>query len=136
MVNVPTRVTKKTATCIDHLFTKYDLQVDELHEGITDHSMILFHLCIKDIVGDQRVTSDHPRVSIPLKIKIDYDRFQNEVAEADWSPVLNETDVSKAFSTFHEILLNKASLSKATIINNNSGNNLKPWMTKRLVKKI
>ena len=103
LINRPTRVTEKTATIIDHIYTNnYDVE-SKLHQGIliTDTSD---HFAIFHILQDELNSAN---VEEPVLVRhvndINLIRFQNDILNVNWTSVYECTNAQSAFTKFFEI---------------------------------
>lgn len=99
VVNVPTRVTSVSATCIDHVFIRdyyfgtINYRVE--HRGITDHAFV--SLFVAPIVqGRERVES----VINNTIVKIDYEKLNECLESENWNFVYNCESIEASFVLF------------------------------------
>jgi hypothetical protein len=134
-MNLYTRVTAYTKSCIDHIFVrsndldKYRSALVKLN--ITDHYAVALSVQIKDVKNDNDATTSHNLVS-----KINFDNLNDNLSAEDWTIVLDESDVNKAMSLFIEIL--QRNITRATSCSTVSAKDRKinPWMTTAILKSV
>lgn len=132
LINTPTRITSGSKTCIDHAFFRSRSSLTcitgTLDIGVTDHLMIFCSIEIPIAVEQKYVKKT-------LKM-IDYKVLVDILSNSDFSTVFNTLDVNVAYNKFSEIV-NLAVLQSTTENKcSNRYNKLKPWMNKRLIKRI
>lgn len=99
-INKPTRVTSKSATLIDNIFTNNYCSFDSaingiLYTDVSDHFPI-FHIDVLSSVdnGPKYVQKrDFNKIAI--------EKFNNLIAEVDWNDVMSSDDTKNAYSLFH-----------------------------------
>ena len=99
VITKPTRVTSKSATLIDNIFTNNIFQADKvltgiLHSDITNHYPI-FHIS-QDHVSHNEDQYIKRRISSPENIV----NFTNKLNEHNWDHVLSNQDPQSAYSAF------------------------------------
>jgi len=130
LINIPTRITLNTISCIDHIFSNSELgsQITPLvcDLDLTDHlsTMIIIDKCS----GSNNLYND-----LNYKNKLNYNKLINLVANLDWNCVYNEMDVNLALDIFVDEI--KEALNKSTIKVkiNNKNKPRKEWITKSLI---
>ena len=136
LINRPTRVTQKTATLIDNIFTN-NLDVNrKFHNGIlytdiSDHFPV-FH--ISEVENLQR--QEKRSIYIRNHNLDNLTAFKNALSMKDWSDLYSITDPQAASTFFHNdmnMLLNSClPLKKVTL----KLNRRSPWITNGLRKSI
>ena len=137
LITKPTRVTEKTATLIDHIWTN-NFDVDTNHiQGIlctsmTDHYAI-FH--IAGNISHDNIVKDLPNLRRDIGQK-NIKKFIDEMKIISWQSVLDENNTHLAYSKFHEIVSSKYNacfplkkISKQYYVN-------KPWLSWALKESI
>ena len=133
VINKPTRVSKRSMTCIDHIYTNSFINQD-LTSGIikTDYSD---HFPV--FVIDKNMSSTNYPDMIVKKIRPFNEKnvndFKNNVIMTDWSLVLETEDPNQSYSVFLKQFLtiyNKSFPVKAITIKRKQLIN--PWITKGL----
>ena len=137
LITKPTRVTEKTATLIDHIWTN-NFDVDTHHiQGILCTSMT-DHYAIFHIAGN--TSNDNAPKGLPL-MRRDMSqknimKFIDEMKLTSWQSVLDENNTQLAYSIFHEIVSSTYNtcfplkkISKKYYVN-------KPWLTSALKESI
>ena len=99
----PTRVTKDTATLIDHILTiNFDVQSHHnqgiLCSSISDHYSV-FHIAAKTQKGLDSNDQSQPVLQRNFNQR-NIKRFINEVRHIDWQIVMDSNDVQDAYSNF------------------------------------
>ena len=102
LVNKPTRITDKTATCIDHIWSNiFDDRIISgiITEMIADH-MATFQSCN---VGFRKETSKNVKNVRKVK-KIDYSMVESTLDEVNVDRILNCSDVNVAYSHLQDCI--------------------------------
>ena len=128
LINKPTRITERSSTLIDLLFSNTTHRVTDhgvIHLTISDHSMIF-------CVVKSGVTKA-PGKTIEYRSFKNYSKedFVNDLKDVDWESVANKEDVDSAVSTWNKLFTNiadrHAPVRKARIHGVRC-----PWMNSRL----
>ena len=135
LITRPTRVTNKSATLIDNIYTNDVQNISSYIQGlliteITDHYPI-FH-CNKTIKEKEKDLYIWKR-SVNTK---NTETFSNLLSKADWSDVYSNTNAQEAFTKFHnklKLLYDEAFPKKRIKIKYNCK---KPWLTEELKQAI
>ena len=136
-ITKPTRITSKTATLIDNIFTNsYSKQTAGLIlTDISDHLPIFISTNLTVYEKDNKGTKVNARDVNDENIR----NFKNKLCQVDWDNVCNSTDVDVSYSCFIEkfnLLYNECfpikSLKKRIRINKPKS----PWITYSLLKSI
>ena len=134
-MNLPTRVTSQSKTCIDHIFVRSnDLSQYEsalLHLDITDHYPIILKLNTCSTKNNSATASSNHSVE-----KINFDMLKEFLSNTDWTVVLSELDVNTAMGLFIEIL--QLNIKKATYTKHQTAKKrkIKPWMTTAILNSV
>ena len=129
MINIPTRITSNSATCIDHIFAKTSVNcmttsiVCDL--DLTDHlatMIILDTMAVTDSVSDKQ-----------FKSKIKYDKLLKLIADINWNNVYNEIDLNLALNQFIKIIEQTIESSQTKIRIHSKNKPRKEWITESLI---
>lgn len=133
LINEPTRVTKKSKTCIDLILTNYKSFVNKAYVqdyGLSDHKSVNIKLRLENL--------PHPNKKPWVVEKRVYTNkriicMKNSLKEIDWTTITkNSTDINTNYTTFHLILqnlLNKHIPKEYIKIRDKP---IKGWLTKSL----
>ena len=107
LITKPTRVTRESATLIDHVLTN-NFDINSKHvQGILCTS-ISDHYAIFHIAGNAGITSaDDIPVLKRNFTQNNMTRFTNEMENVDWEFIKNIDDTQTAYSVFHNLLVEK-----------------------------
>ena len=101
LINRPTRVTDKSATLIDHIFSNNYINNLSLYQGvmvtdITDHYPV-FHIThsLENLTAPEEYY-----MTRKMNVK-NYDKFKKAVSLFDWSNVMNDNSCKNAFTLFY-----------------------------------
>lgn len=147
LINCPTRVTKVSQTCIDHVFVRsvnkheFDFKAEVLQTQITDHYATLLtvrRVSGGDGRGDGRSAdrSASPPPS-PTSTRLCTDTLLALLNTVDWSIVKTQIDASLAYDIFETQLL--TCIAASTFEEKKSNMNkkkLKPWITNSICNRI
>ena len=133
IITVPSRITERSATLIDHIFTNSKQETylgGAILTSLSDH-LAVFYLQTKK-AKRERVKPIFTRDFSKQNIDI----FKQKLSESDWSNVLNDFNPETAFKSFHDSIDEKFKLSFPII---EKKQNLRkhpksPWMNKELLK--
>lgn len=130
-INLPTRVTNESATCIDHIFGKLNENIKATpmiyDNGITDHFSTLLFLEIEPNCNVKKVDPIFYK-------KIDYRKLNCNIETENWNDIYNETDVNLAVEKFIRKIhfyIEEASTSKKKRVSNRAR---KEWITTGILK--
>ena len=137
LITKPTKVTKDTATLIDHIFTN-NFESDTKHvQGILCTS-ISDHYAVFHITGNGSKSSlcdQEPPLGRNM-CHANIVKFREAMSTIDWREILSMSDAQVAYSSFHRILSEKYNncfpirkISKRYFDN-------KPWLTAALKESI
>lgn len=103
-INSPTRVSTETSSCIDHLFVRKKININNLNlksfiinTDVTDHYPIMLN-----INSGKNINSPQEQLDNSYE-KLDYAMVKHKISSQDWSAVLNFNDPEQATNTFVEI---------------------------------
>jgi hypothetical protein len=133
-VNVPTRISNISSTCIDHVFYRCsDVVINSSVEDlcITDHCAIFVNFLCND-----RYMPSNRKVNDRNKILINFDKLNNLLLMESWSSVLSQPDISSAFDLFFSTLSKYISRCEYVARPNRKFLKLKPWMNNALLFEI
>ena len=137
LINRPTRVTENTSTLIDNIFCggQPSIKSSILISDISDHFPIIasFPLSIKNTknMNDNTFSRDFGFENMQ--------RFKGDLGATDWSNVLNESDVEKAYDKFLEVLISLYEKNFPLLNKKQKGRRKSPqmpWVSKSLLKCI
>ena len=134
-VTLPTRVSRSSATLIDHLFTNIESSLaGTIRTDITDHYSNF--LLIKLLKEKRHENPTH--VSYRPMTDKTVEKLNLLLTSADWTDVYDRTDPTEAYSIFlHKYLsfLDKAMPQKKVCFNKYKHKS-QPWITKGLLKSL
>jgi hypothetical protein len=134
-ITEPTRVTPKSATLIDHVYTA-DIEcvtskVTELH--IADHSAVS---CTIMHSNEQENKQHHKLNSLRSMKHLNVDKLQDDLRKVQWSSLLhNASDVNEMLHIFYNNYLSIWNIH-AAIITCRSRKRRTPWMTEAVLSLI
>ena len=136
LITKPTRITEKSATLIDHIFTNnFDIKYQHiqgiLQTGISDHFPI-FHIAnnIESSLVEQPYFF---RRNICQKTLCD---FSEKISRIDWTFITEEVDAQRAYSLFHNKLSDLYNLCFPYQKLKRKYSNRKPWLSLELKESI
>ena len=136
VITKPTRITKNSATLIDHILTdKINIDSDHI-EGIlgcsiSDHYDI-FHVTVACCVN---ATEENPVMKRDMSTK-NFQNFFSEINTIDWSCVTEIDDTNLAFTELHGIIIKKCNFCFPFKKQKKVYFNRKPWLTAILKQSI
>lgn len=132
-VNIPTRVTRETESCIDHIFIKYNNRFTTmtLENTITDHYPTIIHLPTSN-THVQNGTQTTPR----LGYSINYKRLKQHLQTETWTPVYNNLQPYNLFTSFYSILSSHVTNNTNFFRRKKNIKPIKPWITRGLIESI
>ena len=132
IVNEPTRITKYSSTCLDHIFFRHNCQtiidgasVD--HLGISDHALLSSCIMLR---SSSSVTQSKNPV---LRTSIDMDALNEFLLKEDWNVVYACNNSNNAFSIFINGLKHYIDACSSSNVISNRKRRLKPWMTSHIL---
>ena len=103
VINKPTRVTKKTATTVDHIFinsvTTTRFKKGIIKSDISDHFPIFF---VTDYNIHIKETKEHFIFRLDLS-DISVEKFKYKLCTVSWDSITNSSDTNKTYDNFIEI---------------------------------
>lgn len=134
LIEVPTRITDQSQTCIDHVYvkmsdcSKMSVEAEVIDNDVTDHCMLNVSL---SVCGGRR------EASCPTpSYRIDYDSLSCLLDKVDWTFVYSQNNASFAYDVFSNILKDCLEKSKREIRCDNSYKKIKPWINNYICMKI
>ena len=137
LITKPTRVTKDTATLIEHIFTN-NFETDSKHvQGILCTS-ISDHFAVFHITSDVSKSSlCDPEPSFGRNMcHANIVKFRDTMSAIDWREILTMSDAQVAYSSFHQIISEKYNKCFPIRKINKRYFNNKPWLTPVLKESI
>ena len=136
LITKPTRVTRESATLIDHVLTN-NFDINSKHvQGILCTS-ISDHYAIFHIAGNAGITSaDDIPVLKRNFTQNNMTRFTNEMENVDWEFIKNIDDTQTAYSVFHNLLVEKFNSCFSLKSIKKAYYTKKPWLTAALRESI
>ena len=137
LITKPTRVTKDTATLIDHIFTN-NFETDSKHvqgilcTSISDHFAV-FH--ITGNVSKSSLCDSEPSFGRNM-CHANVVKFRDAMSVIDWREILSMRDAQVAYSSFHKIISEKYNKCFPIRKINYRYFNNKPWLTPALKESI
>lgn len=130
LINIPTRITTDTISCIDHIFAKYslDCQITPIVSDLelTDHlaTMLSIHKC-STLSTDNKISH--------LTNKLNFNELVKRVENIDWNSIYNEKDVNLTFDSFVSIIEESIEAATTKVRRKNKNKPRKDWITKGLI---
>ena len=121
LINTPTRITQKTATCIDHCYTNtkkgiHNFGIGTL--GISDHSPIF---CSKSSIELKNTNKNHVYIQFRSMKHFNKEMFLSDLKEVPFDNVLSTTNPDSAldifYSLFNTVLNKHAPIKKIRVKN-------------------
>ena len=109
LITKPTRVTRESATLIDHVLTN-NFDINSKHVQGISYTSISGHYAVFHIAVNAGITSaDGTPVLKRTFSQNNMTKFANEMENVDWEFIKKKTidDVKTAYSTFHNLLIEK-----------------------------
>jgi Reverse transcriptase (RNA-dependent DNA polymerase) len=137
-INIPTRSTATTNTCIDHIYlhSSKDCEILPvvLQTSVTDHFATSFSWNSKASTFDQQKDKNNT----PIYRKIDYEMLEEELSKTEWKNVLECENPDLALEKFMCTLRRALDNSTSAIQSQNKSRfrKIKPWITKGLIVSI
>ena len=134
----PTRVTKDTATLIDHILTN-NFDVESHHNQGILCSSISDHFTVFHIAGNKMGvdTTDQSRPVLQRNFsQRNINRFINEMNNVDWKPTLDLNELEAAYNNFQMKLTNLYNICFPLTKVKKRYYTKKPWLTSGLKESI
>ena len=135
VINKPTRVTKNTATAIDHIFinsvTTTKFKTGIIKSNISYHFLIFF---VADYNIHIKETKEHFKFRRDLS-DFSVEKFKYKLHTVSWDSITNSSDTNKAYDNFIETfssLCDECFPKKKIKLKPQKYNN--PWITKGMKK--
>ena len=135
MITRPTRVTQKTATLIDNIFTNNVSTEDYYTNGIllcdiTDHFPV-YHITNKVIQTKETVCIHQRKMNDSCK-----QQFLNSLSNCEWNHVMETNDAQEAYSKFSETYQSIYDKCFPKYVSKKRYDNKPPWLSEALRKSI
>ena len=136
LINVPTRITKDTSTCIDHIFVRQSLGSTILFSSLTYDINVTDH-CSTVLLAKYNFNSstDDNQNHESVVTKLDFDYLNDLLSNTSWLSLYNISDVNEAYSYFIDKVNYCTSKAKKNLIIRRN-NKLKKWISPNILKKI
>lgn len=131
-INLPTRVTDHSQSCIDHLFIKH-FNYKAVCSGVLEIEATDHYAIIGKIELSTPPTTEGPNGSLTY---IDTEVLSGLVGAQAWDHVLAQQDVNDGCQAFINTFNNLKSLSERTLKKSTRFKKLKPWITSDLIREI
>ena len=135
LIDKPTRITKKSVTLIDNIFTNVltrDIHSGIFYSGVTDH-LPIFQLTNLSVSSCQKTS---PYLYINQTDPSSLNSFQRDLLIVDWNEVFSSSNIDEAYDLF----LNKFKITYESNFKpqkiNKKKRPRKPWITPSLIKCI
>lgn len=133
-INEPTRVSRDSRTCIDHIFVRHNnygsIKTAIIETEITDHYSIYLEIGLT--VNKKEFTD----ISSKTRIIIDKDNLKEMINECDWSNVLEKTNINDCTAAFMNTIFECVKSSEKIINHRPRIAPIKPWITSSMVRSI
>lgn len=139
LVNVPTRITPTSKTCIDHCFIKcrnvsnYKSAVFDI--GLTDHCLLGLKIVDKALSSGLSENAN----AIIYKNIIDYNLVKQKLCSIKWEDLYEIIDVNQCYNSFYNILNEVINSCTKSIVLKNKLDKARlksAWITARILRKI
>ena len=133
VINKPTRVTKKSASCIDHIYVNSFFNQNIL-SGIIKHD-ISDHFPIFILDSDTNLSTFPEKTTKKIRIFSDSNisQFKETLSTTDWSPVISLENPNHAYDNFLKMFKNAYDTHfPLKTIEIKRKDFLSPWITKGL----
>ena len=135
VINKPTRVTRRSASAIDHIvtnsFLNTKIKTGIIQTEVSDHFAIF-------LISENGNLSHHQDHITIFKRQINdqsINYFINLISEVDWNVIKETNDANKAYDCFLKLFLDKYEKAFPKLeFKIKTKNLLSPWMTKGLIK--
>ena len=136
LIQSPTRVTKESATLIDHIYS--NINISEIHSGIIQ-SDVSDHFTVFAIFKNlAKVQSSKKIIQYRCYKKYDINVFREDLAAYNWEMVYNSKDVNTAYLNFCSSFSNLCN-KHAPLVTKQLGKKKsakKPWISRGIMKSI
>ena len=135
VINKPTRVTKKSASCIDHIYVNFFFNQNIL-SGIIKHD-VSDHFPIFILDNDTNLSTFPEKTTKKIRIFSDSNisQFKETLSTTDWSPVISLENQNHAYDNFLKMFKNAYDTHfPLKTIEIKRKDFLSPWITKGLKK--
>ena len=135
LINDKTRIFGNDGSCIDHMFYKSGLNLDDfiipviIKTHLTDHFPIASQFVLKNEVIDQKN-------NYKLTTITNYKTINRYLEKIDWISFFDGLDCEDAATKLTNLLSNLLEQNKKVIKFKNKINNKKPWITKSILNSI
>lgn len=136
-INIPTRVTEDSRSCIDHIFVDHNdlgrTRAGVLHTHISDH----FSTVLDIQFDNDNICSDPPTKGLRPGTFINKQIFKSLVYKQNWDLVTSVHDMSESAGLFETIITDL--VTRSTQVNAEFSSKyrpLKPWITKGIMTSI
>lgn len=137
VINTPTRITKNTKTCIDHIFIKNknisSFKSAKFDIGITDH-------CLLGLVyNESKNNSIDSNNMSHTKVVHDYNLIKSSLKLVQWNDVMSDCDVNKCYEVFQNKIIDVVEKSSKQLNLQNKLCKAKiksPWISGNLLNRI
>jgi hypothetical protein len=130
-INVPTRVTEFSTSCIDHIFTDMrntsNVKSVVIKSTITDHYLVVAQF--------NSIISKNNKLKQETDI-LNYRAAAQLISGVDWSEFNDIADAELGFALFIDKLQNIIKLSTKTVRTPSKFCNIKPWITPGIVRSV
>lgn len=136
-VDIPTRVTENTISCIDHVFVRnYNMitvHASILQTGLTDRSLLNY--------PHYQWRRTHSRTHTDLYYGLSTGLYRPScryrlTRYTDWGSILNSYDVDVSFERFYNLIKNAIKCIKTIVTKLTRHKKINPWITESLVRSI
>ena len=136
LVNNPTRITKNTSSCVDHIFVKHR-NIEAFKSAIFDINLTDHCLLGLTLQHGTKFATNDSNVNSNISRKYNYELIRQELHSVDWSDVYNCNDVNIAYDNFYEMLDNVVSRNVRLESNKmNKAKSKSPWITINILNRI
>ncbi|MCP4054789.1 MAG: hypothetical protein GY739_17445 [Mesoflavibacter sp.] len=127
--NIPTRITHNSKTCIDNIFSDYNISTENyvLPTSISDHFMIL------KIISQNKDTPKPEHSYKRIFNHVNTENFISDIKDSDWSELNNSNCSTDQWNIFFNII-DKAFNDNFPLkkIKHNNKNQDKPWINNEI----
>ena len=137
-INSPTRITKNSATCLDHIFVRQKLRAQslvmksfKLDNNITDHLPVMLLIRVQKNQKIKYIKPEQEFYSF-----IDYNLFKEKIVTHSWDAVLNCDNPEESTNKFINAFLKIKNESTITRKAKTKHKKIKEWITDGLINSI